>query len=115
MIIKNVQISRIKIKRSRRAINKAKVGEIADSIALLGRKTLPSIYTEKGIKADLLEIDENLIRHDLTILERAEQLHKRKLLYAQISCMTSTVQTTQCLGPPMRSNMSIMPSPVQTV
>jgi len=111
MIIKNIQISTIKIKRSRRAINKEKVRQIADSIALLGllhpicinkerylvagrhrveafkllgRKTIPAISIEKGIKADLVEIDENLIRHDLTILERAEQLQKRKALYQEL-------------------------------
>ena len=105
MKIRNISISKIKIKRGRRAINKERVAQIAESISTLGllhpisvnkqyqlvtgrhrleafkklgRKTIPAITTEKGLIADLAEIDENLIRQKLSVLERSECLKTEK-------------------------------------
>lgn len=48
----------------------------------LGRMSIPArIVSLSEVDAQLAEIDENLARHELTALERAEQLAKRKVLY----------------------------------
>ena len=112
MQIRNISISKIRVKRGRRAVNQEKVDQIAESITTLGllhpisvnkqyqlvtgfhrlkaykklgKKTIPAITTEKGLKADLAEIDENLIRQELSVLERGECLRKRKDIYEVLS------------------------------
>jgi N6-adenosine-specific RNA methylase IME4 len=48
----------------------------------LGWETIPAIvFSLDDIDAQLAEIDENLIRNELSILERSEQLLRRKKLY----------------------------------
>lgn len=48
----------------------------------LGWETIPAVVlTVEPTVRDIAEIDENIVRNELTALERAEQLLKRKLLY----------------------------------
>ena len=48
----------------------------------LGWKDIPvQIMKLDGLKAELAEIDENLVRNELTVLEHAEALKRRKEIY----------------------------------
>lgn len=47
----------------------------------LGQEEVPVRVIDKNINKELVEIDENLIRNNLTILETAQQLLKRKSIY----------------------------------
>jgi ParB family transcriptional regulator, chromosome partitioning protein len=61
----------------------------------LGWPEIPAtILDVDRLRAELARLDENLIRHDLTVLERAEQLHRRKEIY-----ITLHPETTQRSGP----------------
>lgn len=49
---------------------------------LLGRERIPAhVLTTSELKAEMATLDENLLRCELTALERAEHLHRRKSLY----------------------------------
>lgn len=48
----------------------------------LGWETIPAMVVSLGdLQAELAEIDENLVRQELTVLERAEHLARRKEIY----------------------------------
>jgi len=47
----------------------------------LGKKKIPARVIDKDVSKELVEIDENLIRNNLTTLETAQQLFKRKTIY----------------------------------
>jgi ParB family chromosome partitioning protein len=57
-----------------------------EAIKLLGMDTIESHVKVTGgvLYEELIEIDENLIRNDLVILERGEQLKRRKEIYEEI-------------------------------
>ena len=51
----------------------------------LGWQDIPAnIVTLDALRAELAEIDENLQRQELTVLERAEQLARRKNIYEEV-------------------------------
>ena len=51
----------------------------------LGWKTIPAIITTNNkLKCELMRIDENLVRYELSTLERAEHLGRRKEIYESI-------------------------------
>jgi len=100
------------IKGRRRRASPAKVRELAESIQeigllnpitvtadkvlvaglhrlrafrLLGKETIPAtILPVDGLRAELAKIDENLIRSELTVLQRCEALNRRKQIYQMI-------------------------------
>ena len=56
-----------------------------EACKVLGWKTIPAkVLRVSDTEAQLLEVDENLIRNDLTILERAEHYLRRKQLYEEL-------------------------------
>ena len=56
-----------------------------EACKLLGWKTIPAkVLRVSDTEAQLLECDENLIRNDLTVLERAEHYLRRKQLYEEL-------------------------------
>lgn len=53
-----------------------------EACKLLGWKKIPAgVVKLSGLLAELAEIDENLCRNELTALEQAEHLHRRKQVY----------------------------------
>lgn len=107
-----VNISEIQVKEGRRKINEGRVTEIAHSISevgLINPITLTQDYAlvagahrleackrlgwqaieatiieATGLMAELAEIDENLMRNDLTEMERSMQIARRKRIYDEL-------------------------------
>ena len=111
----------IKINEGRRSLNHDKIHDIVDSIKelglinpicitrdhvlvagnhrleaykMLGIDEIPFVYFEKQntLLAELAEIDENLIRYELTTLEEGEQLSRRKEIYEELYPETKPTQ-----------------------
>lgn len=107
-----VNINTVQVNEGRRRLNRERVAEIAESIKtvgllnpititrnnvlvagahrleackLLGWDEIDATTIEAaGLIAELAEIDENLMRHDLTELERSLQVARRKRIYEEL-------------------------------
>lgn len=110
--IKNISIDKIKVDETTRLRKKGDIEPIKNSIESLGflinpitidsdnnliagyhrfwaykelhKTEIPARIIDKNIDKKLVEIDENLIRNDLTALETAQQLKMRKEIYEKI-------------------------------
>ena len=108
----SIPISSLRIESRLRPLNDAKVAELAASIAevgllqpigvrpdgtlvygyhrleackRLGWTEIPAVIVDgDDLRAELAEIDENLIRSELTVLEQSEHLGRRKRIYEQL-------------------------------
>jgi ParB family chromosome partitioning protein len=55
-----------------------------EAVKLLGWSEIPaSVVDMEDLDAELAEIDENLVRHDLEALDYAEEMRRRKVIYLQ--------------------------------
>jgi ParB family chromosome partitioning protein len=110
--MKNIPIPNIKVENRLRPLNAEKVAELAESIAQvgllqpigvrpdgtlvygyhrleackqLGWTEIPAVVVDGDDRhAELAEISENLIRNELTLLERAEHLARMRAVYEQL-------------------------------
>ncbi|BCW96240.1 MAG: hypothetical protein KatS3mg018_1722 [Fimbriimonadales bacterium] len=110
--MKNIPIPSIKVENRLRPLNAEKVAELAESIAQvgllqpigvrpdgtlvygyhrleackqLGWTEIPAVVVDGDDRhAELAEISENLIRNELTLLERAEHLARMRAVYEQL-------------------------------
>jgi len=110
--MKNIPIASIKVKNRLRPLNAEKVAELAESIAQvgllqpigvrpdgtlvygyhrleackrLGWTEIPAVIVDgDDLRAELAEISENLIRNELTLLERAEHLARMRAVYERL-------------------------------
>jgi ParB family chromosome partitioning protein len=107
-----INISQIKINKGRRSVDLEKVKQLSESIQeigllnpvtittnnvliagahrieaikLLGEKEIEiNIIDVSGLKAELAEIDENIVRNELHYITRGEQLERRKVIYEEL-------------------------------
>ena len=108
----NIPITSIRVENRLRPLDSAKVAELAESIAQvgllqpigvrpdgtlvygyhrleackqLGWTEIPAVVVDgDDLRAELAEIDENLIRSELTVLEQSEHIGRRKRIYEQL-------------------------------
>jgi len=108
-MVQSIDISSITVSETRRRLNTKKVQDMATSIGVIGllnpvtvtadrrlvagyhrmeackllrwEKIPATVITVNTLDAELAEIDENLIRNDLTVLERVEAMKRRKEIY----------------------------------
>jgi len=110
--MKDIPIASIKVNNRLRPLNAEKVAELAESIAQvgllqpigvrpdgtlvygyhrleackrLGWTEIPAVVVDgDDLRAELAEIDENLIRSELTVLEQSEHIGRRKRIYEKL-------------------------------
>ena len=110
--MQSIPIASIKVENRLRPLNAEKVAELAESIAQvgllqpigvrpdgtlvygyhrleackqLGWTEIPAVVVDgDDLRAELAEIDENLIRSELTVLEQSEHIGRRKRIYEQL-------------------------------
>ena len=129
--MQSIPIASIRIENRLRPLNDAKVAELAASIAELGLlqpigirpdgtlvygyhrleackrlgwTEIPAVVVDgDDLRAELAEISENLIRNELTLLERAEHLARLKTVYEQL------YPNTRGVGRPTKNGATVAP------
>jgi len=127
----NIPITSIRVENRLRPLDSAKVAELAASIAELGLlqpigirpdgtlvygyhrleackqlgwTEIPAVVVDgDDLRAELAEISENLIRNELTLLERAEHLARLKTVYEQL------YPNTRGVGRPTKNSATVAP------
>jgi hypothetical protein len=128
--MKNIPIPNIKVENRLRPLNAEKVAELAESIAQvgllqpigvrpdgtlvygyhrleackqLGWTEIPAVVVDgDDLHAELAEISENLIRNELTLLERAEHLARMRAVYEQLYPNARGVGDPRKIAQPLR-------------
>ena len=129
--MKDIPIASIKVNNRLRPLDDAKVAELAESIAQvgllqpigvrpdgtlvygyhrleackrLGWTEIPAVVVDgDDLRAELAEITENLVRNELTLLERAEHLARLKAVYQQ------QYPNTRGVGRPTKNGATVAP------
>ncbi len=129
--MKNIPIASIKVKNRLRPLNAEKVAELAESIAQvgllqpigvrpdgtlvygyhrleackrLGWTEIPAVVVDgDDLHAKLAEISENLVRNELTLLERAEHLAQMRAVYEQL------YPNARGVGRPAKNSATVAP------
>jgi len=129
--MKNIPIASIKVNNRLRPLDDAKVAELAESIAQvgllqpigvrpdgtlvygyhrleackrLGWTEIPAVVVDgDDLHAELAEISENLIRNELTLLERAEHLAQMRAVYEQL------YPNARGVGRPAKNSATVAP------
>ena len=129
--MKDIPIASIKVNNRLRPLNAEKVAELAESIAQVGllqpigvrpdgtlvygyhrleackqlgwTEILAVVVDGDDWHAELAEISENLIRNELTLLERAEHLARMRAVYEQL------YPTARGVGRPTKNGATVAP------
>jgi ParB family chromosome partitioning protein len=129
--MRSIPIASIKVENRLRPLNAEKVAELAESIAQvgllqpigvrpdgtlvygyhrleackqLGWTEIPAVVVDgDDLRAELAEISENLIRNELTLLERAEHLARMRAVYEQL------YPNARGVGRPAKNSATVAP------